>query len=227
MNRMRSFWCITALMLVLGAFAGCGSDSTTPQDEVPALSEDNARAQAGLLSRFVSQSYIIYHDAIQSAANKVVAVETFTAGGISGAYTLDFRAADGTTPSPSGSAGWVRAYTDVGQQIEVRVNSSAVDPLVTCTFDVHADPYSSAGDESGTVNGFGTLCTVTGDTTTFTVENLVLNINPYPPDGALTYTAGAHHVSVEFDGDQTAAMTVGANNYTVNLDTGVVTPLGP
>jgi hypothetical protein len=229
MNRMRSFWCGTALMLVLGAFAGCGSDSTTPQDEVPALTEDNAVFAAGYLASYISNAYGVYQGALKSAADKAVSVETFTEGGIHGDYTLDFRADDGTTPSPSGSAEWLRAYTAAGQQIEVYSEPYDPDadpaqvPLATCTFDAIAFPYDHTdGAESGTVNGGGTLH-AGAYTTTFTVDDLELNVDEYPPSGALSYTAGEHLVVVTFDGSSVAGMTVGENHYHVNLNTGVVT----
>ncbi len=49
-----------------------------------------------------------------------------------------------------------------------------------------------------------------------------MSIDDYPPAGALTYTAGEHHVLVTFNGTRYAALTVGESNYTVDLDTGTV-----
>ncbi len=222
MKRMRDVLYFAAFLLALGAFAGCESDSTTPQDEVPPLSEDNAVFAAGYLASYIADAYDIYQDALAKAGDKEVSTETFLEGGISGTYTLDFRAADGTTQAPSGSAAWVRAFTSEGQGIEVRDDPSDEVPLATCTFDAIAFPYDSTpGNESGTVNGGGSLHAGLY-TTEFTVEDLELTIADYPPDGALTYTAGEHHVMVMFDGTRYAAMTVGENNYTVDLDTGTV-----
>jgi hypothetical protein len=220
MNRMRDFSLVFAVLLILGSFAGCESDSTTPQDEVPPPSEANAVFVAGYLASYVSHAYDVFQNALKSAGDKAVSTETFTAGGVSGIYTLDFRAADGTTPAPSGSAEWVHAFTSEGQQIEVRENPGDAVPLAICTFDATAFPYVATPDaETGTVNGGGTLHAGLY-TTEFTVEDLELSMADYPPAGAITYTAGDHHVTVQFDGTQYAALTVGENHYTVDLDTG-------
>ncbi len=222
MKRMRDVLFFTAFALALGLLVGCESDSTTPQDEVPPLTEDNAVFAAGYLASYVADAYDIYQDALAKAGDKEVSTETFVEGGISGTYTLDFRAADGTTQAPSGSAAWVRAFTSEGQQIEVRDDPEDEVPLVVCTFDATAFPYDSTpGAESGTVNGGGSM-NAGLYTTEFTVEDLELTIADYPPAGALTYTAGEHHVVVTFDGTRYADMTVGENDYTVDLDTGTV-----
>jgi hypothetical protein len=220
MKRMRDALCFAGFLLVLGMFAGCDSDSTTPQDQVPPLSEDNAVFAAGHIASYIANAYGVFQDAVKSAPDK--STETFATGGISGTYTLNFRAADGTTEVPSGSAGWVRAFTSEGQQIEVRDDPADEVPLAICTFDAIAFPYDpTPGDESGTVNGGGTLHAGLY-TTEFTVEDLELNISQYPPSGALTYTAGEHSVTVVFNGTRYAALTVGENHYTVDLDTGAV-----
>jgi hypothetical protein len=222
MNRLRDVALFAAFLLAFGVFVGCESDSTTPQDQVPPLTEENAVFAAGYLASYIAEVYDVYQDGLKKSADKAVSTETFVVGGISGIYTLDFRAADGTTQAPSGSAEWVRAFTSEGQQIEVRNDPDDELPLVTCTFDAIAFPYdNTAGNESGTVNGGGSMHAGLY-TTEFTVEDLALTIADYPPEGALTYTAGEHHVMVMFNGTQYAALTVGETDYTVDLDTGEV-----
>jgi hypothetical protein len=222
MKRMRDGLILAASLLMLVGLAGCDSDSTTPQDPVPPLTEANAVFAAGHLASYVADVYDIFQDAVKSAPDKEVSTENFITGGILGTYTLDFRAADGVTPALSGSAAWVRAYTAEGQQIEVREEPGDEVPLAVCTFDATAFPYDSTdGAESGTVNGEGSLHAGLYNTE-FTVEDLELTLADYPPAGALTYTAGEHHVVVEFDGTRYADMTVGATRYTVDLDTGTV-----
>ena len=220
MNRMRDCTFMFAALLILGSLAGCDSDSTTPQDEIPPPSEANAVFVAGHLAAYVADVYDVFQNALKSAGDKEVSTETFTAGGVSGTYTLDFRAADGLTQAPSGSAGWVRAFTSEGQQIEVRNDPGDDVPLAICTFDATAFPYDpTPGAETGTVNGGGSIHAGLY-TTEFTVEDVELTMADYPPAGAITYTAGDHHVAVQFDGTRYGALTVGEDHYTVDLDTG-------
>jgi hypothetical protein len=201
---------------ILLVVSGCGSDSTAPKDELPPISQQAAAEQAGYFASAVAQAYDIYQDALHG---KEVIVHDFTTGDASGTFTMDFRSGGpGGTASASGSADYIHIYTDTDQDVRITQAGLTI-PLVIATFDVEVYPYDATPPESGTVNGAGTL--VSGAyTSTFTIGGVFLNVSSYPPSGTLTYSAGGHDVTVEFDGSRFATLTVGAEMWLVNLDTG-------
>ena len=224
MKTSRVFILITFLAMasVLPFVIGCESDSVTPNDEAPAPTSEDAAYVAGYMGYYFNQAYGVFQDALAKSGDK--GIETFSSGGVSGSYTLDFRTggAEGSSTT-SQSADYCRAYTATGQQVEVRSDPGDENPLAVCTFDVAAYPYDGTpDDEEGTCNGAGTL--VAGlNTSTFVINDVVLSMAAYPPSGAFTYVTGAHSVAVTFNGTRYAALTVGEDAYTVDLDTGEVT----
>jgi hypothetical protein len=216
---------VVLVLLAAGAFValvGCESESVAPNDNLPAISPESAAQIAGYVAFYLNEAYGVYQDAFSKAES---GEQSFSAGGVSGGYTLEFRC-DGS-PCESGDADFLRGYTAAGQQIEVRANLSDDLPLVVCTFDAQADDFDgTVGSESGTVFGHGAL--VAGEyESSFTVEGVFLSLAEYPPGGSLTYLAGDNAVEVTFNGTRYANLVVGETHYLVDLDDGSVDEVTP
>ncbi|MBK8164341.1 MAG: hypothetical protein IPK64_00100 [bacterium] len=208
---------IPAALLVLG---GCESDATAPQDPTPQLSERDAASQAGLIAMAivdVGPEIITF-----SESGKTVYNRSFF-GEVSGTVFLDFRLGGPSGPSATWATGtWARLYTGVGEPLVIQ--PEGIDGSAQLGLDVTGDLNRGAG--TAVLNGGGTFSSGTY-TAAFTFDDLAVATSGYPDGGTMTFTGGGFVMTVAFNGTSTATVTVqGHGTWTVNLETGAVTPAG-
>ncbi len=211
---------LAAMLLALGLLAGgCESDATAPQ-ETPALSEQGAATQAGLVAMAIVQ---VGPDMINfSEPTKQVYSRTF-AGDISGTVYLDFRVGANGVPATWAVGNWVRMYTGEASPLVIAIGDAGGTAQVG--LDVNA--ALNRVDSSAVVGGGGTF--TTGPySATFTFTDLAIaSAAGYPTGGSMTFTGAGYTITVTFDGTNIATITVsGLGTWYVNLDTGVVSQVG-
>lgn len=211
---------LAAMLLALGLLAGgCESDATAPQ-ETPALSEQGAATQAGLVAMAIVQ---VGPDMINfSEPTKQVYSRTF-AGDISGTVYLDFRVGADGVPATWAVGNWVRMYTGAADPLVVTIGDAG--GTAQLGLDVHA--ALNRVDSSAVVGGGGSF--TTGPySAAFTFTDLAIaSAAGYPTGGSMTFTGAGYAITVTFDGTNVATITVsGLGTWYVNLDTGVVSQAG-
>lgn len=204
---------IVPAALLLG---GCESDSTAPQDPAPALSEQEAAAQAGLVAMAVTQ---VGPEVINFAEiGKTVYSRTFV-GDVSGTVNLDFRLGGPDGPSATWATGtWARLYTDAGNDLVITIGEMG--GTAQLGLNITADINRLGG--TAVVNGGGTFATGPY-AATFAFDDLAVQADGYPTGGSMTFNGGGFVMTVAFDGTNIATVTVqGLGTWYVNLDTGEV-----
>lgn len=211
---------LMAALLALGLLAGgCESDATAPQ-ETPALSEEGAATQAGLVAMAIVQ---VGPDMINfSEPTKQVYSRTF-AGDISGTVFLDFRVGANGVPATWAVGNWVRMYTGAGDPLIVTIGNAGGSAQLG--LDVNA--ALNRVDSSAVVGGGGTFSTGPYSAA-FTLTDLAIaTAAGYPTGGSMTFTGAGYTITVTFDGTNVATVTVsGLGTWYVNLDTGAVSQSG-
>jgi hypothetical protein len=212
---------LMAALLALGLLAGgCESDATAPQDPAPALSEEGAATQAGLVAMAIVQ---VGPDMISfSEPTKQVYSRTF-AGDISGTVFLDFRVGANGVPATWAVGNWVRMYTGAADPLIVTIGNAGGSAQLG--LDVNA--ALNRVDSSAVVGGGGTFSTGPYSAA-FTLTDLAIaSAAGYPTGGSMTFTGAGYTITVTFDGTNIATVTVsGLGTWYVNLDTGVVSQTG-
>jgi hypothetical protein len=224
--RQRTFWQGSAVLLsfagALLMVAGCSSDSTAPNDDLPPVSQEEAATQAGVLSSLMTQFMGEYYDFLSSKDIYTHSFGFVPMDDVRGTFTLDFQCDGSPCSKDDEDANYVHIYTDAdeAQKVKAYLPGEAM-PLATLTFDLEVDPYDNTpGSQNGTINGSGSLAA--GEySSSFVVEDVIMSTADYPPSGSVTYTAGAYEVRVEFDGTSLADLYIGGELYCqVDLDTG-------
>ncbi len=206
------------LLLATGMFlGGCESDATAPQDPTPALTEQDAATQAGLVAMAVTQ---VGPEVINfSEPGKQVYTRTFS-GDIVGSVSLDFRmgSADGA-PATWALGTWVRMFTDTGAPLVIAVGNAG--GTAQLGLDVNATLNRVA--DTAVVSGGGTFASGPYSAA-FSFASLTVDAaGSYPTGGSMTFTGGDFTMTVAFDGTNTATITITDHGtWYVNLDTGEV-----
>lgn len=199
---------------------GCDSDPLAPQEPAPALSEQDAAAQAALVAMAVAQ--VGPQVVTFSEPGKTVYSRSFL-GDVSGTVWLDFRlgGADGTSANWS-TGDWARLYTEAGEFLNIVIGEGGSALL---TLDINAD--IDQGLDTAVIGGGGTFTSgVYGATFTFT-DLAVAAAGNYPTGGTMTFAGAGFVMTVSYDGTNTAIIAVaGHGTWSLNLDTGVVTAAG-
>lgn len=207
----------TLALAGLALFAGCGSDTVAPHDNLPALTESDAADQAGAVA-FTWAT--IAHMAIDDPGMSKAATEHPVSGaGFSGSVWIDWRVEEGGADAVWNTAGWVRVFTEDGEPVIYTT------PLGGVT-EFHLDVASGITRDptTGVIAGSGGM--VSGDyVLTYTIVDLmVVEGEDYPSSGLVEVQTQGHTVAIQFDGDNTALLTVNMSDvYVVNLDDGTVT----
>lgn len=232
MNKMTKRWSWPlACVLLLGfglLMAGCESDPVAPQEEPPALTEKEAAQQAALVAVGVAE---IGPEILKAPALKDLGIYPydFPADGIVlGSVIMEFfTGGAGGTHSHWNDADYGLLYTPDKEVLEVEF-MLPIGEGVTVGFALDFSlfgPIDREEDEA-VVSGTGNYITGAG-TAPFTLTSVVVSgIYAYPTDGTLLFETGGWEVLVTYDGTDTALVAVnGVDMFTVNLDTGWLTPI--
>lgn len=213
--------CLTlvALLALAAMLAGCDSDSTAPQDEIPTLTQDGAAQQAAIVAMAVASAapeIVNYDD-----AGKEMYSYTFSgAQGITGTVNLEYwlGGADGTSATFA-TGDYARLWTPEPEGITGTISTGG---SVTVTFDIEAEVVQASSTATIQVGSTGTF--VSGDYSgTFDVNNLVVTAAAYPSSGAVVFSSGGHVITITYSGGNTATLSVsGVDTWTVNLDDGTL-----
>ncbi len=197
----RLFWLAPAALALL-IVAGCGDDPVTPNEE-PIFTEEDAATQ----SAFITIGMVEVLDDL-AAVKASPEIETVSGSSyITGSYWRD------SDPD--------RVYTDAVHRLTIDFDGPGADGILPATllFDVTA-----TGDPR-LANGTGTL--LAGALTVgFVIDDIVVEADNYPSGGQLIVSTGGYTATVEFFSNHTATVTVGALEWSVDLDDGDITPAG-
>lgn len=195
----RLFWLAPAALALMIA-AGCGDDPVTPNEE-PIFTEEDAASQ----SAFITVGMVEVLDDL-AATKAVPEVETVSGSSyITGSYWLD------NDPD--------HVYTDADHRLTIDFDGPGADDILPATllFDV------TAAGAPRVANGTGSLL-AGALTVNFVVSGIVVEADNYPTGGQLIVTTGAYTATVEFYSNHTATVTVGALEWSVDLEDGDITP---
>ena len=225
MNKKITLLAVLALMLGLGLFvAGCESDSVAPNDEAPALSDEEVAGQAAAMASAAAQ--VLPQIVEYSPTNKDVYSYSF--GGepdVTGTVWFDFRTggADGT-PATYTAGDWCHMYTADGEAITFAVG---IGGEVLVTVDVMASIVQAT--DTATLLGSSTGTFTAGVYhALFRFDDVVVTAGQnYPSGGTMTFVSGARVLTVTFDGDNTAVVTLeGGGSWVLDLDDGSFSAAG-
>lgn len=224
------------LILLLGfclVLGGCESDAVAPQDELPALTEQGAAQQAALVAVGISMAAPELLNFSGKSGAKDLGIYPYTfpeGGGVTGTIMLEyFTGGAGGAHSLWSDADYGMLYTTEGEEVSVDLDLDGLDPEFGITFDVEG-PIDQVAD---TAEVFGTGTFTTGDSSNgFDIPEedpvLLEAISTYPTGGMFAYSADGFELVVVYDGDVTALVFVSGApepGYSINLDTGIVTPI--
>ncbi|MBK6899682.1 MAG: hypothetical protein IPH09_10550 [bacterium] len=195
----RLFWLAPAALALMIA-AGCGDDPVTPNEE-PIFTEEDAASQ----SAFITVGLVEVLDDL-AATKAVPEVETVSGSSyISGSYWLD------NDPD--------HVFTDADHRLTIDFDGPGADDILPATllFDVTATGAPRVANGTGSLLA-GAL------TVNFVVSGIVVEADNYPSGGQLIVSTGAYTATVEFFSNHTATVTVGALEWSVDLEDGDITP---
>lgn len=222
------------LILLLGfclVIGGCESDSVVPQEQLPALTEQGAAQQASLVAVGISKAGPELLNFSGKSGDKELGVYPYTfpeGGDISGTIMLEyFTGGAGGTHSSWDDADYGLLYTTEGNEVSVALDLDGLEPQFGLTFNLYG-PIDQVAD-TAEVSGTGTF--TTGDSSNdFTIPDddpvLLEAISTYPSGGMFLYSADGFELMVVYDGSDTAIIQIAeVVAYTIDLDTGIVTPV--
>ena len=228
------------LLLACGVLVGgCESDSVAPHDEIPELTEREAVQQVALVAAGLAKvgPQLLLFDGTKSGDKDE-----------EGVYTQDFADIDYITGTvileyfnggPGGNhcvwdeADYGLLYTrDDPETPEVELVTVTLDlgeglePIFHLGFGLHGDINQET--DTAIVSGEGILLMEGFPPRPFMVTNVVLTeVSEFPEGGELSFSTGSFDLVVEYDGEEVAYVTVdGVITFSINLETGVVTPVG-
>ena len=126
-NKSGMRWAVVAMLLVGGALLlnGCDSDPVTPDDDLPALSEQDVAQQAGAVATILAKLSPQILTFQPSKAAKELGVYPYDFSGnpqVTGSVTLEFFSDSvGGTHVDYQSANYGMLYTDPGEMLHVEI----------------------------------------------------------------------------------------------------------
>ena len=215
---------LTALLALGLLLAGCESDSTAPNDELPALTQDGAAQQAGFVAMAVASvgpEFVTF-----DGVSKELYTYTFSGStGISGIVMIDYRdgGSDGD-PATFETGDWAHLWTPEPGGITGETSAGGSASL---SFDLEAE-VTQASDTATILVGSSGSFTSGEYTATFDLDTVVVTVASYPSSGTMVFSSGGFVMTVTYDGDNTAVISVaGVDTWVVNLDDGTLTEIVP
>jgi len=206
---------LIALLCASLLLTGCESDSTAPDDELPALESEDVAGQSGAMATAMMSVLPRIWD---PAAGKALGEYeyTFTSGPVMGTVYSQFRDGEGGDLVGYDVATW--ALVNTQDPLAITLIEGGIAWLLG--FTITADIDQAA--DTATATGVGTL--VVGDyNASFTLDAVVVQDgDDYPASGSITFINEGITAVVTFDGDNMVTVTVGEDSWTVDLDDGSI-----
>lgn len=234
MMKGRSWACALVLLMAGGLLlGGCESDSVTPNDDVPELTELQAAQVAGRIASGIAKvgPELLKFDGPKSG-NKVLGVYPYefpSGGDITGTIVLEyFEGGAGGTHSNWDDADYGLIYTPGSTVVTAAIDLGGTEALLfEISFNLHGDINQTA--DTAAVLGGGTLA-IGSFINSFSIpddEPVVLSgVSSYPHGGMVIVNVDGVDLLVIYDGDHTAGVSVGGViSYLIDLDNGEVTPV--
>jgi hypothetical protein len=209
---MRTNRLLFLALLALGALLiGCESDSTAPDEDLPALESGDVATQSGAMATSMTRVLPrIWSPGVGKAVGEYS--YTFVSGPVLGTVFSEFRTEEGGELVGYDVAGWCRVFTD--EPLAITLVEGGIPWLLD--FSVTADIDQQ--QDQATASGGGTL-TVGAYVADFTLDAVVVRDgDSYPASGSITFVNEGVTATVAFDGDATAVITVGDESWVVDLD---------
>jgi hypothetical protein len=206
---------IIALLATSLLLTGCESDSTAPDDDLPALTAEDVATQSGYLASAMVEVFPRIWNP-ENAKDNGEYEWTFAEAGISGTVFSQFRDGPGGDLVDYDVATWGRVFTTDPLAITL------VDPELPWLlgFDITAD--IDQDEDTAVAEGSGSL--VVGDyTAEFTIIGVVIEDgDQYPAAGIINFETEDVLAVVTFDGDNMVTVSSGGETWTLNLDDGTI-----
>jgi len=213
---MRKETLLIIVLLTMGLLlTGCDSDSTAPNDELPALSNQDVASQGGNMAAAMMSVLPRIWDPQTSKDNGEYSY-TFGPGPVQGTVLSEFRDVEGGDLVDYDVAGWALVRT--ADPLAITLIEGGIPWMLGFTITAIIDQEA----DTATAAGVGNL--VVGDyTANFTLDAVVVQDgDDYPASGTITYVNAGISADITFDGDNTATVTVGEDSWTLNLADGTI-----
>lgn len=222
------------LILLLGfclVVGGCESDSVVPQEELPALTEQGAAQQASLVAVGISMAGPELLNFSGKSGDKELGIYPYTfpdGGDVTGTIMLEyFTGGAGGTHSSWEDADYGLLYTVEDNEVSMNLDLDGLAPDFGMTFNLYGpiDQVLDTAEVSGT-GKFRTGASNHGFTIPDDDPVVLEAVSTYPSGGMFVYSADGFELLVVYDGSDTAIIQIAeVVAYTIDLDTGMVTPV--
>nr|MEE4267460.1 hypothetical protein [Candidatus Krumholzibacteria bacterium] len=224
-NNLKTMVALGLVLMLTGLLGACESDSVSPKDETPELTQENVAYQAAIVALAMVE---VGPRVIDFTPAKNVYTYSFTGYEyVEGDVEIDFRTggASGEPATPS-NADYARLVTlgDTGLTV-------TYDGLAGSAMSLTADIQANLDQ----VNDTATIFAPSGGsmvsgvyTGTFDIDGVVVGVTGYPTAGTITFTAGGHTLAVTFNGTANVPVSVnGTTTWMLNLSDGELSEVMP
>lgn len=223
-NSLKTLVALGLVLMLTGLVGGCESDSVTPQDETPELSQENVAYQSAMVALALAEmgpQLITFNPAKE--------VHTYDFTGyeyVEGSVELDFRLGGegGTSATPS-QADWA-SLTTLGDGLTITYEGFEGSAM-NLTADLQANLDQMANTATIIAPSGGTLVSppYTG---TYEIDGVVVGETGNPASGDVTFTGGDYTIIVTFNGTASVPVSVnGTTTWMLNLNNGELTEVMP
>ena len=227
---MKNNWKMT-LMTALALLAcggllltGCESDTVAPQDELPALTQDDVGYQAAGAAALLAGVAI---EIVEFTPTKDAYSYSFDGtDGITGDVNLEYWTGgdiDGD-PSTFNLGDYARMWTPNAAGVVLETGEGG---SVSLSFDIEAEVVQTAPTTATIVVGSSGTFASGGYSGTFDIENIVVTDGlEYPTSGSMTFSSSGFEMVITFDGTNMALISIdGEGTWLVDLSDGTRTDL--
>ncbi len=212
---MRKYLLSLIVLLSLGLLlTGCESDSTAPNDDLPALSSEDVANQSGAMAAAMTQVLPRIWNP-QNTKDNGEYEYTFASGPVDGHRLLRVPRCRRRRPG-----GLRRGRLGPHVHHRCALNITLIDGGIPWLLGFNLTADINQATDTATAAGSGTL--VVGDySATFTLAGVVVQQGEdYPAAGIITFVNEGITAIVTFDGDDMVTVTVGDESWTIDLDDG-------